>query len=189
MNKKSPIFLIVSFVILFAVGLGSGYFYSQALAAETEINNMEKEITKANNSLDELNQSDVVLAQRSIAALDEIEKSEVKWSKVLDTITKIAPTDVEEKRKIVDFLSYTGGKDGRLTFNVQTLSSVNVQTLLGYIADILRVFDETPDFSNPFVPSISKAQTPEGDSTLSFILSVNYKPSESNSGSNDVQRK
>ncbi len=180
MNKKSPVFLIIAFIILFGVGLGSGYFYSQALAAESEINKADQDITKANNSLDELNQSDVVLAQKSISALDKIELIEVKWSKVLDTITKIAPVDIEEKRKIVDFLSYSGGKDGRLSFNVQTLNSENVQTLLGYVADTLKVFSEAPDFSNPFVPSISKAQTAEGDSTLSFILSVNYKASEDN---------
>jgi hypothetical protein len=178
MNKKSPLFLIISFIILFAVGLGSGYYYSQAMAANNEIDQLEKDITRANNSLEELNQSDIVLAQRSINALEQIEQTEVKWSNVLDTITKIAPTDVEEKRKIVEFISYSGGEDGRLTFNVQTLSSENVERLLGYVADIIKVFDETPDYSNPFVPSISKAQTPEGTTTLSFILSVNYNPSQ-----------
>jgi len=189
MNKKSPIFLIVAFIILFGVGLASGYFYSQALAAESEVNSLEQEITKANNTLDELNQSDVVLAQRSIGALEKIEATEVKWSGVLDTITKIAPTDVEEKRKIVNFLSYSGGQDGQLTFNVQTLNSENVERLLGYVADIIDVFEESPDFNNPFVPSISKAQTSEGDSTLSFILSVGYTPATSSEAEDSVPRR
>jgi len=181
MNKKSPILLIVAFVVLFGVGLGSGYYYSQVKATESDVNKADQEIAKANNTLEELNQSDVVLAQRSVTALDKIKQTEVEWSTVLEILTKIAPTDAIEKKKIINFLSYSGGLDGRLTFNVQTLTSENVKTLLGHVADIIEVFNETPDFSNAFVPSISKAQTPEGESTLAFILSVNYNPTNESS--------
>ena len=177
MNKKSPILLIVAFVILFGVALGFGYYFSQVKAVEAQIEQLELETTQAKNTLEELKNSDIVLAQRGVNALKEIEKTEVAWSNVLNTLTKISPTEPELKRKIVEFLSYSGGEDGRLTFNVQTAPSENIKTTLGYVAKMIEVFEEAPDFSEAFVPSISKATTAEGETTLSFILSANYTPS------------
>ncbi|MFC1810210.1 hypothetical protein ACFLZH_01810 [Patescibacteria group bacterium] len=178
MNKKSPILLIVAFTVLFGVALGFGYYFSQVKAVDAQLESTDREMAQAENTLEELKNSDIVLAQRGINALTEIEKNEVMWSNVLNTLTKIAPTEPELKRKIIDFLSYSGGEDGRLTFNVQTAPSENVKTLLGYVAKIIQVFEETPDFSATFVPSISRSTTDKGETTLSFILSANYTPSE-----------
>lgn len=175
-QKKSPIFLVAAFVLLFAVGLGWGYFFSQVNANKAEINNAEQEIAQAKNTLAELKQSDAVLAQRGLNALKAIEATEVKWSNVLNTLNKITPIDPEFRRPMVEFLSYSGAEGGRLNFNVQTLTSENVKTLLGTVSKTIEVFNEAPDFNDAFVPSISKGTTQDNESVLTFILSAEYAP-------------
>lgn len=176
-QNKKPIFLIFAGVLVFGVALAFGYFFSQVNAAEAERAELTREITQAENQLENLRSSDSVLAQRAINSLDQIKEIEVEWSKVLDLLNRITPVDLIEKRPIIEFMSYSGSENGRLSFNVRTQASENVKKLLDSVSKTIDIFNETPAFSNPFVPSVSKSVNNDDQTLLTFILTVDYTPS------------
>lgn len=176
-QNKKPMFLIIAGVLIFAVALAFGYFFSQVNAAEAERDAVAREIIQAENQLEDLQSSDAVLAQRAVNSLDQIKNVEVEWSKVLDLLNRITPVDLIEKQPIIEFVSYSGAENGRLSFNVRTQASENVKKLLDSVSKTIEIFNETPAFSNPFVPSVSKSVNSEDKTLLTFILTVDYTPS------------
>lgn len=188
-QNKKPIFLIFAAVLVFGVALAFGYFFSQVNAAEVERNALTSEIAQAENQLEELQSSDSVLAQRAINSLDQIKEIEVEWSKVLDLLNKITPVDLIEKQPIIEFISYSGAENGRLSFNIRTQSSENVKKLLDSVSKTIDIFNETPVFSNPFVPSVSKSVNNDDQTLLTFVLTVDYVPSSTESNEDTVPRR
>jgi hypothetical protein len=176
-TKKFPFLLVFAFLFVLGVVLGYGYYTSQENAIEDQMQTLDKEIAEINNQLDELKESDTVSAQTATQALDTIALTEVEWSEVLSKILKIAPQDLVEKRALVEFTSYSGSEGGRLTLNTRTYPSRDVRNLLNAVAKTIRAFNENPDFSDAFVPSISKSVSDDNETVLSFILSVAYNPS------------
>lgn len=175
-KNKKPVLLILAFLLLFGVGLAYGYYFSQTHAAEAEIDSVKKEITQAKNQLEQLQASDAVLAQRAVNSLGAVKLKEVEWSKVLDLLNRITPVDLIEKEPMIEFVSYSAAEDGKLSFNVRTQSSENVKKLLNAVSTTIEIFDETPDFLNPFVPSVSKSVDNLDQTLLTFVLTVDYQP-------------
>lgn len=176
-QNKKPIFLIIAGVLVFGVALAFGYFFSQVNAAEAERDVLVRELAQAENQLEELKASDAVLAQRAVNSLDQIKNVEVEWSKVLDLLNRITPVDLIEKKPIIEFVSYSGSENGRLSFNVRTQSSESVKKLLESVSKTIDIFNETPGFSNPFVPSVSKSVNSNDETLLTFVLTADYTPS------------
>ena len=176
-QNKKPIFLIVAGILVFGVALAYGYFFSQLNATKAELASVEAEIAQAGNQLQALKKSDSVLAQRAVNSLEQITDLEVEWSKVLDLLNRITPIDLVEKEPIIEFISYSGAENGKLSFNVRTQASENVEKLLDAVSTTINIFNETPDFSNPFVPSISKSVNNNDQTLLTFILTAAYTPS------------
>lgn len=172
--KKSSFLLIVAFLLLFGLGLGYAYYYSQDNFAIENTNEIEREIISVRNQIDNLQKSDVVAAQKALEVLEKISGDEIMWSEVLRILLRIVPLDVEERRPLVNFISFSGAQEGRLAFNAQTNPSTNVRRQLSAVATIVRTFNDSQVFYNAFVPSISKSVTGEDESVLSFILNVNY---------------
>ncbi|MFC1600282.1 hypothetical protein ACFL3T_04610 [Patescibacteria group bacterium] len=176
-QNKKPILLIIAIVLIFGAGLAYGYFFSQVNAVESELDSIGSQIAQAENELEELQASDAVLAQRAVNSLDAVKNKEVEWSNVLATLNRITPVDLIEKKPLIEFISYSGSEDGRLSFNVRTQASENVKKLLDAVSKTIEIFDETPDFSNPFVPSVSKSVNNLDQTLLTFVLNVDYNPS------------
>lgn len=172
--KNTSFLFIIAFLLIFGLGLGYGYYYSQDNLVSTQRSEIEREIVGVRNQLDNLRKSDVVGAQRGIAVLDKLKKEEIFWSEVLRTLLKIVPLDVEERRTLVNFTSFSGSDGGGLAFNAQTNPSTNVRKQLNAVATIIRTFNDSQVFYNAFVPSVSKSLTGEDESVLSFIINVNY---------------
>jgi hypothetical protein len=133
-----------------------------------------------------LQASDSVLAQRAVNSLNSIKAKEVEWSNVLSLLNRITPVDLIEKKPIIEFISYSGGEDGKLSFNVRTQASENVKKLLNAVSKTIVIFDETPDFSNPFIPSVSKSVNNLDQTLLTFVLTVDYQPSTSASADEET---
>lgn len=178
-QNKKPVLLIIAVVLLFGTGLAFGYFFSQINATEAEITSVKSALAQAENQLEELQASDSVLAQRAVNSLESIKAEEVEWSNVLDLLNRITPVDLVEKQPIIEFISYSGSENGKLSFNVRTQASENVKKLLGAVSKTIVIFNETPDFSNPFIPSVSKSVNNLDQTLLTFVLTVNYQPSSS----------
>jgi len=176
-QKKFSFVLVLGFIILFGVGLGYGYYFSQNNRVEAEVAEFEKQVTEIQNQLKELRESDTVSAQSSVNALTKIEQDEVVWSGVLSTLRIIVPLDLAEKKPLVEFTSYSGSESGSLTFNGHTNPSSNVKKQLNAISETIKAFNSTSAFANAFVPSISKSVTQDDEIVLSFIFNVDYIPS------------
>ena len=185
-QKKFPFLLSLVLILLFGVGLGYGYYFSQNNHAEIQVAELEKQVTEIQNQLDDLRASDTVSAQSSVNALNKIEKDEVSWSSVLNTLRIVVPLDLAEKKPLVEFTSYSGSEMGSLTFNGHTNPSSNVKKQLDAIAETIQAFNSTSAFENAFVPSISKSVTQDDEIVLSFIFNVNYIPSVAEESSEEI---
>jgi hypothetical protein len=185
-NKKIPWLMIFAFLFVFGVGLFYAYYLSQNSYLDSELETVNREVAEVQNQLNDLRSSETVSAQRGITALDSIENSEVLWSDVLSILNVIVPPDLSAKQPIVTFSSYSGTKDGALTFNGTTIASTNVKKQLNDVADVIKVFEDNPAFENAFVPSVSKSVTEENETILSLILNVDYNPSASEEEEEEV---
>lgn len=186
-TKKFPFLLFLSFIFVLGVGLAYGYYASQAQAVEDRVQSIERELAEANNTLSDLQQSEVVSAENAIRTLNIVEDKEVLWSKVLDVLQDVAPKDNVALRAMVIFTSYSGGEGGRITLNAQTYPSRDVRKLLNAVAKTIENFNDNPDFEEVFVSSISKSISEDQEAVLSFILSVVYRPSYEQATSSDEE--
>ncbi|MCD6109904.1 hypothetical protein J7J83_04065 [bacterium] len=188
--KKFSFLLILSFLFVLGVGLGYGYYASQIKVNQDMSATLDQEIADITNQIEKLKSDDIVSAQTAVSALNKISSSEIEWSKVLGSVIDIAPKDLIAVRALIKFTSYSGSEGGRLNLNAQTYPSRDVYKLLNSIAKTIDAFNENPDFRDAFVPSISKSVSEDGETVLSFILSVTYKPSYTDAeASASVQRK
>ncbi|MFC1655762.1 hypothetical protein ACFL3C_02750, partial [Patescibacteria group bacterium] len=140
---------------------------------------VDREIAEAKNQLENLGSSETVSAQRAMDALEKINANEILWSDVLSVIVKVVPNDATAKQKFVTFTSFSGSEGGRLTFNGHTIASTNLRKQLEDIADTIDAFNEVSEFSNAFVPSISKSVNEQEETVLSIIFNSNYIPQSS----------
>ncbi len=191
-TKKFPLLLLLAFLFVLGVGLGFGYYVSQENVLKDRVKTVETELAQIENEIAKLRESDTVSAQTAVSALQSISVDAVDWSKVLTSIITVAPKDPVAVRALVEFTSYSGAEGGRLTLNTRTYPSRDVRSLLNAVAKTIDSFNENPDFSDAFVPSISKSISENEEAVLSFILNVTYKPSyaeASNDSSATVPRR
>lgn len=90
---------------------------------------------------------------------DGVEATRITWSKVIRKFQDLTPVTVF-------FSSFSGGNDSELNLSGLADSADSV-------ADMLSVLELSDDFSNAFVPSVTEGTTSEGQTVVSFNLSVN----------------
>jgi len=174
-TKKFPWLLVLAFILAAGTALGYGYFLSQNKVVSDQLTELDRELTSVQTQLSEAQTSTTVSAQKGVNILAKIKEIEIPWSKVLNDVQKIIPTDLLEKKAAVEFTSSSGQQGGKLTFNAHTIPSTDVRKQLKAVSDTIAAFNSTPSFANAFVPSISKSVTQENESILTFIFNVEYK--------------
>lgn len=90
---------------------------------------------------------------------DLVEAQAVTWSRVLRALDDITPVTVF-------FNSYSTGSNGAL--QLSGLSDSYAST-----ADLIRVLENSDEFVQVFVPSLTLGSTAEGQDVLSFSLNLN----------------
>ena len=90
---------------------------------------------------------------------DGVEATRITWSKVIRKFQDLTPVTGF-------FSSFSGGNDSELNLSGLAYSADSV-------ADMLSVLELSDDFSNAFVPSVTEGTTSEGQTVVSFNLSVN----------------
>ncbi len=183
--KKIPWLLVLGFILIFGVALGYGYYFSQNNYVDEQLDTLDREIAEAKNQLENLGLSETVSAKRAMTALETINQNEILWSDILSIIVKVVPNDPTAKQKFVTFTSFSGSEGGRLTFNGHTIPSTNIRKQLEDIADTIDAFNELPEFSDAFVPSISKSVNEQEETVLSIIFNSNYIPQKQPAASID----
>lgn len=88
-----------------------------------------------------------------------VEATRIAWSKVIRKFQDLTPP-------AIFFSSFSGGKAGELSLSGLADSADSV-------ADMISVLGSSDDFSDAFVPSVTEGTTVEGQTVVSFNLSVN----------------
>ncbi len=144
------IFILCLFYTLFLVFQRAGLKSSvEDLVAEKS--NVERKIEVLNDQQIQ----ELFAAQELKNKLDE---NTLRWSGVLNNLQALTPVNV--------FLSnYALNED----FSI-TLSGFGDD--YGSVADLISAMSESDDFQGPFVPSVSQGSTSDGQSVVSFSMTV-----------------
>ena len=170
--KKSPVLLIVA-GLTFALLLGfSFYLYLQKSAINEEKKHLTDQVSSIKTEIAQLEGQKIQAAQVAQESMAMIKKQEVLWSNVLTKIKSLVPQGVDGSNKI-EFLSYSGSGDGKLSLNAQTKPS-KVEPY-GDVSDLLSAFNNSSYFANAIVPNITRGENDAGDKTLSFTFNLDYK--------------
>ncbi|PKL37069.1 hypothetical protein CVV38_04260 [Candidatus Peregrinibacteria bacterium HGW-Peregrinibacteria-1] len=169
MKGKSKLFYIGLLTVLI-VGLMS-------TSATIQRNRLSEDFASLKSDEARL-QAEVLLYQEEAAgqaltakeALDRMRSESMLWSQVIRDIREVVRGPSGED--VAQILSYSGNDSGGLSLSVKT----NPLTVDPYfdVADFIETFDDSPKFSDVFVPSIGKGLDQAGAEVLTFSMSLNY---------------
>ncbi len=182
-NKKlvgsGPLNYILLFLVLGLVlyGVFLSFDKGRILASTTE---MEQQTRDIQTQIDTIKSNKVEISQNASDAIKKIETEEIRWSEVISEIDKLIPQD-STGNPTVTVLSYSGTGLGKISLNMVSLPAALPP--FEEVARILSTFNNSIFFKDAYVPSIAKSTTDNGEITLSFILSTDYRKPETGSDS------
>lgn len=171
-----PFVLILAIaIIIVVVGLGLLFTVQRAAlnAEQTQLNN---DIATLQGEIALLEEAKVEAAQQAQEWLAAIEEEEIRWSKVITQLEDLIPTNPSTGEDKVSFFSYNGSDNGRINLNGQTTPQ-RAEPFEG-VAELISTFNANPFFRNAYVPSLTRAETDQGDKFASFVMSVEYHEEE-----------
>lgn len=147
-------------VFFFVVGvLYTLFLVFQQGGIKRDLTKMEEQSQELQNKIETLEREQIrelFIAQEVKAA---VEAERVPWSKVVRNFQDLTPVTVF-------FSSFSGGEGGSLMLSGLTDNA-------GSVADLIAAIDDSEDFVDGFVPSITEGTTVDGQTVVSFNLSVN----------------
>lgn len=158
--------VVIVIVLALYLGLQKSTLVEEQTRLRTEIASLQEEISSLEGQKIEAAQ----LAQQWISLLDE---EEIRWSLVLSQVQSLIPFDATTNKEKIQFLSYSGSQDGRISMNAQT-RELRVEPFPD-VAELIEVFNDSSFFSNARVPSITRGETNEGAKIASFVFYADYE--------------
>lgn len=174
-QKPKPWFIIISIVTFAGILFFSIYYEIQQGRLKNAIGEMQAKKEALSTNQQEENASNA--RARALTAkeyLQELEKKQVIWSKIVEKIESVIPRNTETNTPFVLFRSYSGSSEGRLAINATTLPTA--ADPFNDIALTVRAFTSDQTFKNVFIPSIAKSLTPDGQTITSFSMNFEYNP-------------
>ena len=172
-HKNHSMLFIFSLVLL--VGLIASAFYLSF--AKTAIVDQQKQldsdIGSLQTQLDDLKAQNIEGAQFAMQWLAQIEKEEVRWSKVIKSVQDLIPIDSLTQKAKIQFMSYGGSSSGKLTMNAQTAEGS--MDPFANVSELISFFNSSSYFKDAYVPSISRGVTQAGNPLLTFVFNVTYE--------------
>lgn len=173
--RNSSLILILGVMTLIFVAGYSGYLSFKKSEIRTEkkqneaqIRNLEADILKYENQ----NLMSAVAAKQTVA---DLKGNSLLWSDVVQKIRKTVPK--KDGLYFLDVTSYTGSTNNTLSLSVKTLPGG--ENPYFDVADFIQAFDESKNFIDNFVPSISAGKNDRGEEVLSFSFSTTYREANS----------
>lgn len=174
-GKMTNLVLLAAVIGLAVFG---GLFNFQKGQIITNTTELEKQTADLNLEIETYRDNKVAVSKLATDALKQIEADEVRWSEVIAEAKKLIPTDASGDPK-VKILSYSGSGSGRVVLNVVT--EPTSLPAFNDVAGLIASFNNSVFFRDVYVPSIAKGQTESGETTLSFILNMDYEKPETGS--------
>ena len=101
----------------------------------------------------------------------DLKKSIIPWSKVIKTIRATLPKS--KGVDLVNVLSYSGTSGSDISLNVKTVAGSRAPYL--DVAELIESFDDSDNFTEDFVSSISKGTDENGRDVLTFLFRTKYQ--------------
>lgn len=171
-SPRKSSFLFVVALLLAVATVGSGVYLS---FAKTAVLNQQTELDSSVKSLEgeikTLKEQKVESTEFAKKYLDDLQKSEIRWSKVLAGIRELVPKDLQQKPKI-HFTSYSGLAGGKVALNAETMPAA----LPPYndIIELLKNFNSSSFFRNAYISRVNKGLSPTGSTILTFDFNLLY---------------
>lgn len=146
-------------IVLFVFVLG--LLYTLFLLFESwnlnrSIGKIEGQIGEVQLSVESLKSDQIQELYVAQQLVDQVDASRIYWSKVIKKVKDIAPVTIF-------FSSYTGAEDGGLQIS-------GLGDSYGSVADVISAMNESEDFYDVFVPSVTLGSTSDGQKVVSFSL-------------------
>jgi Tfp pilus assembly protein PilN len=171
--KNRPVLFVVSLLLLAGLVALSVYLSFARTAIEEQQKQLDQEIASLSNEIAVLKAQNVEGAQFAKEWLEQLEKSEIRWSKVIKTVQDLLPVDPLTQAPRIQFLSYSGTGGGKLTLSAQTPpGSIDP---FGDVSTLLNVFNNSAFFRDAYVPSVSHGLSQSGQDLLTFVFNVTYE--------------
>lgn len=170
-KSKSLLMVLAGISVLIIVALAL-YLGLQKASLNEEQNRLRGEIASLQEEITALEGQKVEAAQLAQQWLNLLEEEEIRWSLVLSQVQSLIPYDATTNRDKIEFLSYSGSEDGRITMNAKT-RSLRTEPFPD-VAELIEVFNDSSFFSNATVPSITRAETNDGSKVASFVFYAMY---------------
>ncbi|HCW32784.1 MAG: hypothetical protein UT55_C0068G0012 [Candidatus Peregrinibacteria bacterium GW2011_GWE2_39_6] len=164
---------LISLGILVIIFLGTGWTYFRNYQLNQAIAKTQNDIQVAQQHLANLqaqNLDVLIVAQQTMAQIDK----EILWSKVISDLIKIMPIDIF-------YRSYSASANGTLSLSVLAPSYEAA-------ADLIKLINNQPRFSNAFVASLTKggSSVNSTDSLISFGITFNVASSTATPATTDT---
>jgi hypothetical protein len=172
-QKNRPLLFIFSIVLLVGLVASALYLSFAKTAIQDQQKQLDDQIVQLNTQIDQLKAQNVEGQQFAQQWLAQLEKSEIRWSKVIKTLQDLLPVDPLTQKPRVQFLSYSGSTGGKLTLNSQT--PAGSADPFGDVSILLNVFNNSAYFKDAYIPSVSHGVSQTGQDLLSFVFNVTYE--------------
>lgn len=171
--KNRPVLFIVSLLLFVGLAASAVYLSFAKSAIQDQQKQLDDQIVTVNAQVAQLKAQNVEGQQYAKQWLAQLEKSEVRWSRVIKTLQDLMPVDTLTQKPRIQFLSYSGSVGGKLTLSSQTAAgSVDPY---GDVSTILNVFNNSAFFKDAYIPSVSHALSQTGQDLLTFVFNVTYQ--------------
>ncbi len=168
--RKTSSLLILGILVVLAVAIYTGYQYWDKSAQTQQFENLQTSISEYENRVLQYQNKKIMETISAKKTLEAFSNNKILWSKIVQKVRSTIPQSREGD--IIEVLSYSGSSGNKISMNVRTMEGSQAPYL--DVARFIKAFDDSEDFKDGFVPSISAATDDEGNSVLSFSFSTIY---------------
>lgn len=177
--KKVSVAVIVLIILIIGATVTGTLYFFQKSRVQAEIAGLDKAMAVTNQQIADFNGSNVQGSTNAAQALKQINSEAIVWSNVITEVNRLLPVDSAGKKRI-EVLSYSGSGAGRVILN--TVTAASALPPFDDVAQLISIFNNSVYFRNVYVPSISRGQTADGGTTLSFVLNMDYLTPDTGAG-------
>jgi Tfp pilus assembly protein PilN len=171
-KRNRPVLFIFSVILLVALVAYALYLSFAKSAIQQQQGQLDADIASTNTQIAQLQSQNLEGQQYAAQFLTGLQKNEISWSEVIKTLQDLLPVDPLTQKAKIEFLSYSGSTDGKLTMNAQTVPGS--ADAFADVSNLLNTFNNSAYFQDAYIPSINHGLTDSGQDILTFVFNVTY---------------
>jgi len=175
MNRIPFLFLIGIVAISLVAGF-TGYFYFTRDAYKADIKKFDSQIAILEKEASKYGEKSLESALKAKEALNVVKGDYIKWSEVVESVLSTTPKNKKTKVALVEYTSYSGAQGSSVSISAQTVAGS--ENPFADVAQLIKAFDGSANFSESFVPSISTSFADDGSMILVFNFNVKFNPTK-----------